>query len=814
MDIEKSDLDKARKEAIGYVRDRRSKDEHHRHRKSKDDRHSRSTSRSHRDPVSPRHQASSVGSPSGRHRKSSTRHRDEEDREAKRRSRRSKSPAVLPGAVRSTGHHKSRTKSSSSHRDSIKSEEKVRQSTISHSSRPGVVSESTRHDPRRSKRDPSSSKSHGDSKSDRRDSKALPASTNNRKSDPFATMDGGEHFAVAASIVVDDEEERIRKRMEEREAEIRLEIEMQQQVEANAATVQDRIQKKEPRQRQGNRSKVCCAIVCLVLIAGSIVGVLFGTGAIRSSLEPTLSSDLDNEKNVQDIPDGNDDTPGNRTSAPSVGGMDASSVPTSAPTFLAYNPPDTEQCESIRQGQEIQGQEEMIENNFALVINGTLSQDADIESVKAALTNSIQKIIMPKLSGCDESDLQRRRLRRGVMKRRRLQDPYAYIVGNVVVVDITSLGVCVENQTCESFQVDIILYTQGGEVNTIGLIGRISDAFNNGESLVVQLDIDQFFDQVELVGVLALDPTPAPSDAPSSEPSSFPTGAPSATASLSPTFAPVSFPTTKSPTGKPSPAPTSGTPSSAPTNVPSSSPSSRPSIQPAPGATPMPTSEPSTSPTNAPTSVPTSGPTNAPTSGPTFGPTDAPSSEPSLHPTSAPTSQPTSGPTSGPTSRPTNAPSSSPTVKTRLQIITDALVSTAGIDENDLHADIVSWMDTVDSWEPASDDPSYWVERYAMAVYFKETQGSNWALIDTGVSDRSGVYVCSWNGVSCNSNNVVTSFVTNDAWAYSSAATIPTEMGKYSVQGIVLLLGETISLILLLFNHRAFVECEIFSKPV
>ncbi|KAL3941300.1 MAG: hypothetical protein SGBAC_004323 [Bacillariaceae sp.] len=831
-----ADIEKARREAIGYIPDPDSKDER-RGRKSNDDRDSKGSKarNNNKDPSSPlrRHKRSSSRSSgsSGRHSKSPGRHRsrsstkqEREDHDAKRRSRRSiNHTTVSPGAIASIDGHQGKCPSTSSrrpvkssashhHKSPSTSSRGSARSSLSHnnekvrcrtrSSKPGAVSETLGDEEAfRSKTNAErsySGRTHNrDSKDKRRHSHpasspgaeaSRDSSTRSRytkRSDldglPMVginieeehTVDPQEEYAAVAAKVVDedDEEELFRKRMDKREAEIRLQIAMEQLPHAGDEVAFEEDQRAEAPSRGSRKTRG--VLVCLILVAGAIVGALYGNGVIESSSKPAPVPILDDANDAQDSAVEIDTD--NPTQAPFVADSVAT-FPTSTPSLVfVYDPPDADQCDLISQGLAVEGREDMIEHSFALVLNGTLSKDAGMESLKAALTDSIQSNVMPKLTGCDVSN-QRRGLRNGPqqMERRRMNDPYAYIVGNVVIVDITSLRDSVEDLS--SFQVNIILYTQGEEVITINLIGRISDAFNDDDSFVVQLQTDDFFDDIELVGVQTLDPTSAPTNVVSSVPNSVPTSTPTVIASQSPTFAPLSLPTTDAPTKNPTSAPATGSPSNAPSSIPTPRPSLRPSIQPAPGATPMPTSEPSMTPSSAPSHQPTSGPTSAPTDGPTSGPTNAPSSEPSSAPTNVPTSAPTYGPTPSPTSNPTDAPSESPTEKTRLQIITDA-VTAAGIEENDLKADIMYWLDVVDDWEPPSEEIFYWTDRYALAVYFSETQGGDWILLDTGVSDRSGVSVCDWDGVSCDTTESASSFVTNDSWAYALAATIPTEMG-------------------------------------
>eukprot|EP01083_Nonionella_stella_P166592 557432_1 len=208
--------------------------------------------------------------------------------------------------------------------------------------------------------------------------------------------------------------------------------------------------------------------------------------------------------------------------------------------------------------------------------------------------------------------------------------------------------------------------------NTFGELG-LEHTINMG------VEPDDMADNLPVVDLVFIAPTPDPTDSPTKHPSINPTSNPSINPSFHPSNNPTIMPTnspTRPPSVHPSTTPTAS-PSNNPTNIPSRNPtvnpsesSSRnptviPSLTPSKIPTETPTANPSISPSNNPT-TPTTKPSNIPTTTPLNLPTKTrsnnPTINPSNHPTMSPSNNPTKTPSNVPTATPSNSPSTLPTI--------------------------------------------------------------------------------------------------------------------------------------------------------
>ena len=129
--------------------------------------------------------------------------------------------------------------------------------------------------------------------------------------------------------------------------------------------------------------------------------------------------------------------------------------------------------------------------------------------------------------------------------------------------------------------------------------------------------------------------------------------------------------------------------------------------------------------------------------------------------TKAPTAIPTPAPTPVPT---TPAPTLTPT--TIRSTLEDLLLKYF---DTPLHSDALTWLTNVDNWLPSEDskttmvtgpngeDQSLWdsllVERYALVVFYYETNGNGWVNKAGWLSNQS---ICNWYTISCNEMGRIT----------------------------------------------------------
>jgi hypothetical protein len=324
-------------------------------------------------------------------------------------------------------------------------------------------------------------------------------------------------------------------------------------------------------QDKGSRNKKIAMVLCvLLLVVAGVVGAVLGTRG--SSADPSPApKETENPTTTSPTP------------APST------PIPSQAPTFLLYPPPGEAECLAISQGQLIEGQEDMIEKSFSIVMDMSLQYNTDLSLLLEELQTQVQRSTMPKLAGCDNT-IQRRS--------RQLSDPSHYVIGNALVERVLERGICEDDEAiyCNSIVLETKIFLNGDEP-VLSIITRIIGAF--GEDIMAELKLLAPFKALKITDIRTLDPTASPSASPTLVPSRSPTMIPTNVPSNHPTFAPVSFPTTDPPTWSPSTAPSTPAPT---TQEPSSSPTT-------PSPTPAPTRDPTPSPTEAPAPGITSSPT-------------------------------------------------------------------------------------------------------------------------------------------------------------------------------------------------------------
>jgi len=362
-----------------------------------------------------------------------------------------------------------------------------------------------------------------------------------------------------------------------------------------------------------------------------------------------------------------------------------SEMPTGSPTVSASEAPSEtlqlskEDCEAIRNGQGVDGQDEMEAFEYDVSIEIILDEEGNYSGTMATLVLRVREELLPSLVGCTESS--RRSLGHTredsqplLQKSRQLEDTQYPIANAFVRGDYDNEATCRDDVVGDcrvgKLILEIFVKGEGQESAVEDIIDDVLGRNDPSQSLGERLELVN--DSVLDIRLLTWNPTTGPNSAPSPiavpsvNPSAFPSLRPSITLSDNPGLAPVIGPTTAGLTRSPSKPPSAAlapAPTSPPTQppIPGLTPSltSPPTVVPVVALTPVPTTPTTKQPTPIPTSVPST-PSSSPTTAvPSKLPTDAPSRSPSKVSSRTPTQNPT-GIATAPA--PTFLPSSDPTV--------------------------------------------------------------------------------------------------------------------------------------------------------
>ncbi|CAJ1937728.1 unnamed protein product [Cylindrotheca closterium] len=397
---------------------------------------------------------------------------------------------------------------------------------------------------------------------------------------------------------------------------------------------------------------------CKLITAALFVALFGGAGAFFAIRATAPSSFPMPAKRISIAP----------TFAPSP---EASAPKTDPPTQeLVYDPPSSEECETISSGGRLEGEEGLRVSRYNVELDVELTPTATVEDALDTMANVTQQVLIPDLAGCfgaQRNLLSHYQLRRSMMDPSPRYNPnrYAIATGNSTI----RLAV---GRSCESgsggpcIGIDVILFLAAKNADEKQFVFQslIIEIFGP-DDLATSLSLGAVLASIKLIDVKINSETDTPSELPtnmptiltSEQPSDLPSSTPSRTPTKSPTAAPTQLPSL-GPTIQPSQIP-SDLPSITPsTAMPSSDPSAPPSR--------IPTQSPSTdSPSVDPTStvIPTTNPTASQVPTVTPNPSDTPTRKPTVTPSEEPTSDPTSIPAlpsqqlfRSPTSVPTEEP--------------------------------------------------------------------------------------------------------------------------------------------------------------
>lgn len=128
--------------------------------------------------------------------------------------------------------------------------------------------------------------------------------------------------------------------------------------------------------------------------------------------------------------------------------------PTGAPT-MQYGPPSKEDCEAIRKGQLVDGQDELEVLFFDVFVNMTLDEEGNFTDAMAKLIPQVQQEVLPNLAGCTDDSTRRRSLghtREDTQSHRRQSrelEVTQYLIANAIVSHVNG-----NDETCDDTVVE------------------------------------------------------------------------------------------------------------------------------------------------------------------------------------------------------------------------------------------------------------------------------------------------------------------------------------------------------------------------
>jgi len=246
-----------------------------------------------------------------------------------------------------------------------------------------------------------------------------------------------------------------------------------------------------------------------------------------------------------------------------------STLPTTAPTVppLKYPPPSEEDCEAMSNGRPVDGRDEKLQVQLVIVLDVSLSMNANPRVVAEDLKLDLQERMISELAGCGESGLRRRLANHIDGDPPPQREDYRFLIADGVVTNVQRVAGCIAplpTWNCHQMEAHLDVFLNGDEPK-YGIISILSESFEN---LARTLGWNPTTRSIDLDSIILLEEPPIdppivttmaptkvapsnPTDSPSSPPSHNPTAV-----VVQPTDLPSKSPT-KKPTGRPTPWPTS-----------------------------------------------------------------------------------------------------------------------------------------------------------------------------------------------------------------------------------------------------------------
>jgi hypothetical protein len=183
--------------------------------------------------------------------------------------------------------------------------------------------------------------------------------------------------------------------------------------------------------------------------------------------------------------------------------------PTTSPTgppseLILYDAPTPEDCEKIAAGVAVEGEDELLERSFNMLINIQLTAQTDIQVLLLDFQDRFQQVLVLDLAGCLMQNNTVVIANEIAPAGRSLQDnPYKIANGIVTAGVFEDMASQVESETCHAAIVNLLLKLRGEE-RMIALLGIILEV-EGEKDLEEKLQLGPPFDQITVIQVSSID---------------------------------------------------------------------------------------------------------------------------------------------------------------------------------------------------------------------------------------------------------------------------------------------------------------------
>jgi hypothetical protein len=247
-----------------------------------------------------------------------------------------------------------------------------------------------------------------------------------------------------------------------------------------------------------SRKRLLCFLIVLVLFMGTVAaGIILDWNSLAANSE---ESDATLENDDPTVAPTKDRSP---------------TVPSTAPAAsLIYEPPSPEDCVAIAKGDAVEGQEQMLMEQYEVDLDVALDfGGTSFDALLNRLAMEIRQTILPELAGCADSNRQLMEVSLPSLIRggnRQLNARYA--IANAAIELVNPLGEwCAAGSGPLCYRVVVTLNVAlKGDVKVMTVLHLITEAFG-GDSLAAKLKLGSPFQQIVLKHVLPTFSTPSPS---------------------------------------------------------------------------------------------------------------------------------------------------------------------------------------------------------------------------------------------------------------------------------------------------------------
>jgi hypothetical protein len=256
------------------------------------------------------------------------------------------------------------------------------------------------------------------------------------------------------------------------------------------------VQEQEETRKYCSIKRLICFLIVLVLFMGIVAaGIILDWGPLA----------VNNEKSDATLE--NDDP----TVAPTKDR--SSTAPSTAPAEFIYEPPSHEDCLAIAKGDAVEGQEQMLVEQYEVDLDVALDfGGTSFDALLNRLAMEIRQTILPEMAGCADSNRQLMEISLPSLIRGNRQLNARYSIANAAIDLVNPLGEwCSAGSGPLCYRVVITLdVALKGDVKVMTVLHLITEAFG-GDSLITKLELGSPFQRIVLKHVLPTFSTPSPS---------------------------------------------------------------------------------------------------------------------------------------------------------------------------------------------------------------------------------------------------------------------------------------------------------------